>query len=171
LSGFFPSFARATGALSVAREYLALGDGPPGFGPGSTCPVLLRIPLGPFPCRLQDFHLLWSAIPDGSARVHGILNAVLQPHKGKPPWFGLFPFRSPLLRESLLLSLPPGTEMFQFPGLATCTYGFSARRFGNLGIDAPLTAPPSFSQFFHALHRLLAPRHPPHALTSLATLS
>ena len=29
--------------------------------------------------------------------------------------FGLFPFRSPLLRESLLLSLPVGTEMFHFP--------------------------------------------------------
>jgi hypothetical protein len=29
--------------------------------------------------------------------------------------FRLFPFRSPLLRESLLLSLPRGTEMFQFP--------------------------------------------------------
>jgi hypothetical protein len=31
--------------------------------------------------------------------------------------FGLFPFRSPLLRESRFLSFPPGTEMFQFPGL------------------------------------------------------
>ena len=31
-------------------------------------------------------------------------------------WFGLFPFRSPLLRKSIFLSLPPGTEMFQFPG-------------------------------------------------------
>ena len=29
--------------------------------------------------------------------------------------FGLFPFRSPLLRESLLLFFPRGTEMFQFP--------------------------------------------------------
>ena len=29
--------------------------------------------------------------------------------------FGLIPFRSPLLRESLLLSFPAGTEMFQFP--------------------------------------------------------
>ena len=25
------------------------------------------------------------------------------------PWFGLFPVRSPLLRESMFLSLPPGT--------------------------------------------------------------
>lgn len=32
--------------------------------------------------------------------------------------FRLFPFRSPLLRESLLLSLPEGTEMFHFPSLA-----------------------------------------------------
>ena len=31
---------------------------------------------------------------------------------------GLFPVRSPLLGESRLISLPPGTEMFHFPGLA-----------------------------------------------------
>src|SRR5699024_1874845 len=34
-------------------------------------------------------------------------------------WFGLFPFRSPLLGKSRLLSLPPGTKMFQFPGYAS----------------------------------------------------
>ena len=33
--------------------------------------------------------------------------------------FGLFPFRSPLLRESRLISLPPVTEMFQFTGFAS----------------------------------------------------
>ena len=33
--------------------------------------------------------------------------------------FRLFPVRSPLLRESRLLSLPGGTEMFHFPPLAT----------------------------------------------------
>ena len=32
--------------------------------------------------------------------------------------FGLIPFRSPLLGESRLIFLPPGTEMFQFPGFA-----------------------------------------------------
>ncbi len=31
--------------------------------------------------------------------------------------FGLIPFRSPLLRESRFLSLPPVTEMFHFTGL------------------------------------------------------
>ncbi len=33
-------------------------------------------------------------------------------------WFGLLSVRSPLLRESLLFSSPPGTEMFHFPGFA-----------------------------------------------------
>ena len=33
--------------------------------------------------------------------------------------FRLFPFRSPLLGESRLISFPPGTEMFHFPGLAS----------------------------------------------------
>ena len=32
--------------------------------------------------------------------------------------FGLLPVRSPLLGESQLFSLPPGTKMFQFPGFA-----------------------------------------------------
>ena len=41
--------------------------------------------------------------------------------------FGLFRFRSPLLSESLLFSLPPGTEMVHFPGFASAAYGFSGR--------------------------------------------
>jgi hypothetical protein len=46
----------------------------------------------------------------------------LQPPTGNacalaPARFGLIPFRSPLLGESRLISFPPGTEMFQFPGL------------------------------------------------------
>jgi hypothetical protein len=41
--------------------------------------------------------------------------------------FGLFPFRSPLLGESRLISFPPGTEMFQFPGLPPHAYVFSMR--------------------------------------------
>ena len=33
------------------------------------------------------------------------------------PGFGLVRFRSPLLAQSRLISLPRGTEMFQFPRL------------------------------------------------------
>ena len=37
---------------------------------------------------------------------------------------GLLRVRSPLLAESRLMSFPPGTEMFQFPGFASVTYVF-----------------------------------------------
>ena len=51
--------------------------------------------------------------------THGSLVKVLQPRMLESTRFGLFPFRSPLLWESLLISLPPGTEMFHFPGFAS----------------------------------------------------
>ncbi len=40
---------------------------------------------------------------------------------GRNHRFRLFPVRSPLLRESFLLSFPPATKMFQFAGLARAT--------------------------------------------------
>ena len=55
------------GSLSVAREYLALGDGPPGFRPASTCRVLLRCRTDAFALRLRDFHPLWPPVPESSA--------------------------------------------------------------------------------------------------------
>jgi hypothetical protein len=39
--------------------------------------------------------------------------------------FGLFPVRSPLLRESRFLSFPRATKMFQFARLPLRAYGFS----------------------------------------------
>ena len=43
---------------------------------------------------------------------------VLQPRPDESGRFGLVRVRSPLLTESRFLSLPGGTEMFQFPPLA-----------------------------------------------------
>ena len=70
--------------------------------------------------------------------------------------FRLIPFRSPLLRESHLLSFPQSTEMFQFPWLpqpALCVQtgvtGHDPSRvspFGHPRIDACLTASRGFSQ-------------------------
>ena len=66
---------------------------------------------------------------------------------------GLFRVRSPLLAESLLMSFPPGTEMFQFPGFASPAYVFSWRY--PIGVGCPirtstdqrlLAAPRGFSQ-------------------------
>ena len=41
--------------------------------------------------------------------------------------FGLFRFRSPLLTESMSLSSPAGTKMFQFPAFALDAYEFSGQ--------------------------------------------
>ena len=57
------------------------------------------------------------------------------------------PFRSPLLRTSRLISLPPGTEMFQFPGFASLLPGMTGvatsrvAPFGHLGITACVPLP------------------------------
>ena len=50
-------------ALSVTKEYLALGGGPPDFPQGSTCLVVLWIPLAAFRFWLRGFHPLWLAFP------------------------------------------------------------------------------------------------------------
>ena len=73
-----------------------------------------------------------------------------------PARFGLFPLRSPLLRESRLLSFPQGTEMFQFPWFplpALCVQtgvtphdGCRVSPFGHPRINAWSTASRGFSQ-------------------------
>ena len=53
-----------------------------------------------------------------------VLLTALQPRSNESERFRLFPFRSPLLRESRLISLPSGTEMFHFPEFASRDYVF-----------------------------------------------
>jgi hypothetical protein len=89
--------------------------------------------------RLRGYHPLWPAFPNRSAYpLHTT---------------GLFHVRSPLLAESLLMSFPPGTEMFQFPGFASPTYVFSERYPKGVGCpiristdQSLLAAPHGFSQ-------------------------
>ena len=50
-------------ALSVTKEYLALGGGPPDFPQGSTCLAVLRILPFRFGFRVRGFHPLWLAFP------------------------------------------------------------------------------------------------------------
>ena len=71
-------------------------------------------------------------------------------------WFSLIRFRSPLLTESRLFSLPTGTEMFHVPTFPPHTYfiqhavtphnGCWVTPFGHPGITARLTAPPGLSR-------------------------
>ena len=95
-------------------------DGPGGFTQDSSCPALLRIlqttmilackGLSPATARLSN--LVPVHITDDIEQSYYPAHAKIHVR------FGLFRFRSPLLTESLLFSLPGGTKMFQFPPFA-----------------------------------------------------
>ncbi len=59
------------------------------------------------------------------------LPPALQPRLDESSRFRLIPLRSPLLRESRLISFPSGTEMFHFPELASGTLWIHARMSGH----------------------------------------
>ena len=142
LPGFFSPFPHGTGSLSVDDEYLALEDGPPIFRQDFTCPALLVSSLVPLTCfRVRGYHPLWPDFPDRFAEPTA------------KSW-RLFRFRSPLLSESRLMSIPCPTEMFQFRQFALLilcirmrvTLAGRVSPFGHLRINACLPAPRSFSQ-------------------------
>ena len=68
-----------------------------------------------FRFQIQDCHFLWYTLPGISSSFFLITFPL--PHI--EIWFRLFPVRSPLLRESFLLSFPLDTKMFQFSRFAT----------------------------------------------------
>ncbi len=111
--------------------------GPPMFRQDFTCPALLK--------DLQRLYA-YGAVTRYGRTFQTVLLTFAQTT-------GLFRFRSPLLAESRLMSFPPGTEMFQFPGFASPHYGFM-RRYPK-GVGCPirtstdqrlLAAPRGFSQ-------------------------
>ena len=142
--------------------------------------------------RLRGFHPLWPGFPACFAN-HLFYHSSCPPKKtdsgSRDPAhttllglacarFGLVPVRSPLLGKSFLLSLPGGTKMFQFSPLAPQTYVFRLRCHSVTMTGSPIQTSPDQRLFsnspkliaaFHVFHRLLAPRHPPFALSSLAT--
>ena len=142
LPGFFSPFPHGTSSLSVDYEYLALEDGPPIFGQDSTCPALL-VPrlVPPRRFRIRGYHPLWPDSPDRSA------NDMAKSWR-------LFRFRSPLLSESRLISVPLPTEMFQFRRFAPFTLWIRVQvtlagwvsPFGHPRIKACLPAPRGLSQ-------------------------
>ncbi len=88
--------------------------------------------------------------------------------------FGLIRFRSPLLTESLLFSLPVGTENVSLPHVPSTHPIYSdAGNTTSLVLGFPIRTPSDHSSVdssprliaaSYVLHRLLVPRHPPYAL-------
>ena len=129
--------------------------------------------------RLQDYHLILFSFPAASAILWfcNSVYKVLQPQS--KDWFGLFPFRSPLLRKSIFLSFPPVTKMFQFTGLLLHDYVFIMQylritigEFPHSEISGSKRtySSPKHIVVRHVLHQLLVPRHPPCALSNLITI-
>src|SRR5947207_13951267 len=78
----------------------------------------------PVICRLPGCHRLWPIVPDRSTSrlvAHSLASKPDGPYNPtvQARWFGLFRVRSPLLAESLLFSVPAGTEMVHFPALSS----------------------------------------------------
>lgn len=120
--------------------------------------------------RLRDYHPLRSSSPTGSPSPlidHSATHRQMDPKAPTTPEpqplpgitqsrFSLIRFRSPLLSESLLFSLPVGTEMFHFPTFPPYALYIQTQvtphdwcwvpPFGHPRINAPLPTPQGLSQ-------------------------
>ena len=114
-------------SLSVIWSYLAFWDGPHFFRQDSTCPDVLRIPL-----------VLILVSPTGLSPAmvclsiqFGYQNFVTccgpYPARISTDGLGFSDFARHYFRNRFLLSFPPGTKMFQFPGFPPYGYVFTVR--------------------------------------------
>ena len=121
--------------------------------------------------RVRDCHPLRSRFPACSA-MHRFPCCRRSYNPGRcrrQPRFGLLRVRSPLLAQSFLLSFPPGTKMFQFPGFApgfgqvsgSLPTGFPIRTSAGHRAFAPHRG---FSQLITSFFASESHRHPPCAL-------
>ena len=127
--------------------------------------------------RIRGYHPLWRRFPAASPILPGAMPRSRDPGE-QAPRFGLVRFRSPLLAQSRLISLPQGTEMFHFPwcGSAGLSLFIPRRRpakaVGFPHSDTPGSKPvdgsPRIVAVFRVLHRLAMPRHPSCARIRLA---
>ncbi len=149
--GCFSPVPHGTRPLSVTREYLALEGGPPSFTPDFSGRALLRNSTthrpSPSPTGLSPS---LAPRPRGLQLASRYASVGPTTPPGTPGGLGSGPVRSPLLRASQLISLPSGTEMFQFPGFASgrsrmtgCDPGRVAP-FGHPGIKACVPLPRAF---------------------------
>ena len=168
--GCFSPFPHGTSPAIGHQEDSGLGGCPPRFTRDYTGPVPLGTRQESRRFRVRDYHPLRQNFPRPSATTaiyHSLSprqrrpGGPTTPAAQRPPGvtrngFSLLPFRSPLLRESRLLSLPAGTEMFHFPALpltalciqagATPHDGCQVSPFGHPRITVWLPTPRGLSQ-------------------------
>ena len=164
--GCFSPVPHGTRPLSVTRESLALEGGPPSFTPDYSSRALLRNSTT-HSASLLSTGLSPSMAPHSKGLRLPSFPGSVGPTTPRPqgPRFRLGPFRSPLLRASQLISLPRGTEMFQFPRFAPFENGDGTR----IPTGCPIrpswdqcvcAAPPSLSQLTTAFIASVCPGIP-----------
>ena len=184
--GFFSPFPHGTGSLSVAREYLALEGGPSGFPRGFTCPVVLGYAGQRDQCDFAYRAFTFCGGSFQSLRLSPDLvtlrdspTSAPQPRMGlRRSGLGYSPFARRYSGNRVFFLFLEVLRCFSSLGSRRATYGFSGGRLGitpagfpHSGIlgSKPACGSPRLIAASHALHRFLAPRHPPFALSSLTT--
>lgn len=153
LGGWLPPYSRR----NSNRRYSGMGETPRNISP-----------TGLSPSTAPDFHRS-SGIDIAGKLPHPI------PHISSELLrrirFGLFPFRSPLLRKSHLISFPAGTEMLHFPAFPSLTgCGFPRELpFGDPRINGCMHLPAAFGSL-PPPSSAPEPRHPPGGFLGYATL-
>ena len=142
--------------------------------------------------RLRGYHPLWRAFPGASAItlfsdwLQVVANPPVSPstpiaHRCNAvacDWFRLFPFRSPLLRESLRFLLLRLMRCFSSAACLYPHYRFMRESqdmtpeglpHSDISGSKPARGSPKRFVACYVLHRLQVPRHPPCALYYLTT--
>ena len=130
----------------------------------------------------RAFYRLWWAFPDRFIYNFSFVTPyrVSYNPKQQASWFGLFPFRSPLLRKSIFFLFLQVLRCFSSLGLPSCHAMYSRKdtiRLKIVGSPIRKSLDPrlAYSSPKHigvspVLLRLLVPRHPPCALSNLTNL-
>ena len=148
--------------------------GPSDFPQGFSCLAVLWIL--PLPTVFMYGAFTLSGLPSQAVPLTDRLTyAVLNPSM-HARWFGLFRFRSPLLTESLVVFSSSGyldVSVHRVPfhtlwiGVwmtGVCPAGFPH---SDISGSLDICSSPKLFAAYHVFHRLLVPRHPPCALSSI----
>ena len=161
-------------ALSVTKEYLALRGGPRSFPQGFSCLVVLWIPPCCLTFHVRDFHPLWLDFPDHSV-IFGRSITRSEPRDARIPVWALSISLAATLEITVVFSssgyLDVSVHRVPFHMLwigiwihEGCSCGFPH---SDICGSRDICSSPQLFAAYHVFHRLLVPRHPPCALSSL----